>query len=460
VVTHAVMNSDRVSIGDGDNWPVTWGDDNAIYTFFQDGAGFGTDGHSMAPATITGDPPEIAGENILSPSGTMEGGGALGRKVSGLLMVNRSPDGTATPTLYAWVRNLHPNADGSDATGASLIWSDDHGATWTWEPEWNFADEIGYPVWLNAGQDYDAAPDPAHVYFYSPDGASAYQTYADILLGRVATDRITDPNAYEFFSGLDQEGNPQWSAFANHVPVFSNPAGSFRPGAVYDPFIHRYLLSVTDNYGSSQNYLGVFDAPNPWGPWTTVMYLNGWGGDPEHRFAPQIPSKWMSPDGRHFYLEYSALGGPYQFNIQEVSLRLAPVLDSAVATPPAHLRLGSPFLSRPQAWLFTLAAGLAGNCCMAIDSEPRAPAGTQLPLKEGARGFDQNVNYLFVTAVNASDETAASVEAFVSLRNPGALSLQGSQQFRNRARIAWHRQAFMFQLFASDSQSVGPGSDR
>ena len=209
VVAHLLIDPSRISIGDGDNWPVSWGDDNAVYTFFQDGAGFDTEGHSMAPATITGDPPDIAGANLVSPSGTMEGGGAFGRKVSGLLMVNRPPDGAATPTLYAWVRNLHPNGDGSDATGASLMWSVDHGATWIWEPDWSFADQLGYPVWLNAGQDYAAAPDPAHAYFYSPDGPSAYQTYPDILLGRVATDRMTDASAYEFFAGLDPDGNPR-----------------------------------------------------------------------------------------------------------------------------------------------------------------------------------------------------------------------------------------------------------
>jgi hypothetical protein len=389
VVARLVIHADRISIGDGDNWPATWGDDNAVYTYYHDGAGFGTEGHSMAPAAINGDPPEIAGQNIFSPSGTMEGGGAAGRKVSGLLMVNWSPDGTATPTLYAWVRNLHPNADDSDATGASLIWSDDHGSTWNWEPEWSFADHIGYPVWLNAGRDYDAALDPAHVYFYSPDGPSAYQTYPDILLGRVATTRMTDPNAYEFFAGLDPDGSPQWTDYTHHMPVFSNPAGSFRPSAVYDTFIQRFLLATTDNYDSSQNYLGIFDAPNPWGPWTTVTYQDGWGGDPEHRFAPQIPNKWMSPDGRHFYLEYSALGGPYQFNMQEVSLRLVSPED----TPHTGDRISNPFVDMPQvpAWVFTGLSGKIGNGDVMSDGKPRTAVGTPNSIEEDTGGFSPNV---------------------------------------------------------------------
>jgi hypothetical protein len=178
---------------------------------------------------------------------------------------------------------------------------------------------------------------------------------------------------------------------AHHVPVFGNPAGSFRPGAVYDPFLQRYLLSMTDNYDAAQNYLGIFDAPNPWGPWTTVTYQDGWGGDPEHRFAPQIPSKWLSQDGRHFYLEYSALGGPYQFNLQEVSLRLVPVPAVQGAAPSAGLEAGGGFLSTVPAWVFPGATGLAGDGRGTADGSPHASAGARASFGGDTGGFRPNV---------------------------------------------------------------------
>jgi len=308
VIGSLKIDAKRTSIGEGDNWPITWADDGDLYTVYCDASGFdaGQD-WSMGPARVTGFPPNIAGQNIFSPTGQRKGSGSAGRKASGMLMV----DGV----LYMWVRNLH-----DDGTGSSLAWSVDHGKTWTWE-KWSFP-EIGYPVWLNAGRNYEDAPDD-YAFFCSPDGSSAYLPYDGILLARVPVDRIIEPDAYEFFAGWDDCGAPIWDDdLGNHQPVFSNPAGCFRPSVVYSPSIERYLLCVTAPYDAPNGYLGIFDAPTPWGPWTTVAYLEGWGA-PENRCQPQIPAKWISMDGLSFYLLYSCFPkGPYQFNIQSCTITL------------------------------------------------------------------------------------------------------------------------------------------
>jgi hypothetical protein len=93
--------------------------------------------------------------------------------------------------LYMWVRNLN-----KDGTGSSLAWSKDHAKTWT---DWSFP-EIGYPVWLNAGRNYEAAEDD-YAYMYWPDTPSAYQTADHILLARVPKGQIARRDAYEFFAG-------------------------------------------------------------------------------------------------------------------------------------------------------------------------------------------------------------------------------------------------------------------
>ena len=71
------ISPDRQSIGNGDNWPITWADDDAQFTVYCDGKGFGGDGgdRSMSLATITGSPPNVHGKNIASPSGQKTGGG-------------------------------------------------------------------------------------------------------------------------------------------------------------------------------------------------------------------------------------------------------------------------------------------------------------------------------------------------------------------------------------------------
>lgn len=315
IIANLTINPKRISVGNGDNWPITWADDGHQYTVYCDGEGFGGgSGHgSMSLARIVGDPPKFSGENLTSPTGHRTGGDVQGRKASGLLMV----DGV----LYMWVRNLN-----EDGTGSSLAWSEDRAATWTWA-DWNFP-EIGYPTWLGAGKNYSAAEDD-YAYVHSPDTPSAYKTSDHIILARVSKAKIRDKEAYRFFAGLDGDGNPQWAAnFAQRNPVFTDPGRCYRPEVVFNPGIGRYILCTATSgavrwCGTDEKYLGLFESPTPWGPWSVVKQIDDWGGD-ENRFQPRIPPKWISEDGKTFYLLYSCFPkGPYQFNVQKCSLELS-----------------------------------------------------------------------------------------------------------------------------------------
>jgi len=131
------VDAHRVSIGDGDNWANTWGDDDRLYSFFTDGKGFDRKKRvSCAPVIIKGHPPQISGRDLVSPTGTIpDPSGKNSRKVCGLLMV----DGV----LFAWVRNLNL-PDAPKGTGAGMMASTDRGRTWEWV-DWNWP-ELGYPV--------------------------------------------------------------------------------------------------------------------------------------------------------------------------------------------------------------------------------------------------------------------------------------------------------------------------
>lgn len=44
----------------------------------------------------------------------------------------------------------------------------------------------------------------------------------------------------------------------------------------YNAGLKRYLL-ITEHTETHRGNMGIFDAPHPWGPWTTVCYQEKWG---------------------------------------------------------------------------------------------------------------------------------------------------------------------------------------
>ena len=320
VISGLTIDPERQSIGHGDNWAITWAADDNQYSFHTDGRGFGLpESVSTAPVVIEGSPPNIRGRDIVTASGSIpKPAGNKSGKVSGVVMIQN--------VLYAWVRNLNP-PDKPKGTGSTLMVSRNLGKDWDFV-EWSFPN-IGYPTWLNAGQDYRAAPDD-YAYFIAPDGPSAYADYPDLLMGRVPVDAILDKSRYEFFHGVREDDSSTWGDYEGRRPIFSDPAGCFRPDIVFNPGLERYLLMMSSppvkwHWWANDNpqrvsHFGLFEAPNPWGPWTTVTYIEDWGM-PETRFAPHIPPKWISNDGTSFYLLYSCIPkGPYRFNIQRCHL--------------------------------------------------------------------------------------------------------------------------------------------
>ena len=61
----------------------------------------------------------------------------------------------------------------------------------------------------------------------------------------------------------------------------------------------------------------VYDAPEPWGPWSTAFYTEYWDVVPgEHG---DFPAKWMSENGRELYLVFS---GNDCFSVRKATLVL------------------------------------------------------------------------------------------------------------------------------------------
>jgi hypothetical protein len=279
----------RTAIG-SDNWPLTWADDGALYGAYGDGQGFEPPVPtklSLGFARISGGPQDFSGTNIRSTTGEASGDGPRGRKASGLLMV----DGV----LYLWARN---------AANAQLAWSHDHGVTWTWAG-WRLTAGFGAPTFLNFGRNYAGAADD-FVYIYSPDADDAYTPADRMVLARVPARRIRDRGAYEFFKGLNNKGRPVWTpAIEQRGGVFTYAGHCYRSGITYNAGLGRYLWSQTlpGRDPRAEGGFGVYDAPAPWGPWTTVYYTERWDVGPGE--TSSFPTKWMSADGTEVHFVFS-----------------------------------------------------------------------------------------------------------------------------------------------------------
>ncbi len=257
----------------------------------------------MGFAKITGSPENFQGVNIRTESGERIGQGPAGEKASGILM--------AGGVLYLWARN---------AANSQLAWSSDHGKTWKWSG-WKFTTSFGHPAFLNFGKNYEGARD-SYVYIYSHDNDSAYERADRMVMARVPRGKITERAAYEFFEGLDSQGKPSWSAdVSRRGAVFEHKNKCYRSSMSYNPGLKRYLwcqIIPSHEKGADTRFeggFGIYDAPQPWGPWTTVYYTERWDVGPGEN--AHLPTKWMSQDGRTLYLVFS--GGDF-FSVRKATL--------------------------------------------------------------------------------------------------------------------------------------------
>ena len=286
----------------GDNWPLTWGDDDAMYTAYGDGRGFEPlidRKLSLGFARIVGEPADFTATNIRSPSGEQVGEGKNGKKASGLLMVGG--------VLYMWVRN---------AGNAELWVSKDKATTWE-QTQCKFTESFGAPTFLNFGPNYAGARDD-FVYVYSHDHDSAYEPADRMVLARVPRDRIAELQTYEYFAGLDA-GQPKWTRdISQRAAVFANPGKCYRNGITHNAGLKRYLWCqiLPGDEPRFRGGFGIYEAPEPWGPWRTVFYTPEWDVGPGE--TSSLPTKWMSEDGRTMHLVSS---GDDCFSVRRLTLK-------------------------------------------------------------------------------------------------------------------------------------------
>ena len=301
---------------------MTWADDGELYTSWGDGGGFGgtdSDGRvKIGIGVVKGTPDHWIGFNLLGGKNPVYPERPFPGKSNGILSVGG--------VLY-----LHVIEQGRwwrSKIGRSV----DHGRTWTFNEgrfdsnRWDFAESDGAfsdLTFLNFGKDYHRSRD-RYVYIYSQDHRRRPDTkMADITdsvaLLRVPKTSLMNPDTYEYFAGLNGS-RPIWTHnIRARAPVFTRPdAVGFAVRVDFNPALRRYLLSVFHGWDGSW---GLYDAPEPWGPWTTVSTFNQWI-DSTPKFAFTFPQKWMSPDGKTMHMVFSGTGPYDSFNLVKAELTL------------------------------------------------------------------------------------------------------------------------------------------
>src|SRR5262249_2482530 len=94
----------------------------------------------------------------------------------------------------------------------------------------------------------------------------------------------------------------------------------YRSGISYNAALKRYLWCQTLPGGDARfkGGFGIYDAPQPWGPWTTAYFTEE--GDVGTGGTSSFPTKWRSGSGQVLHLVSS---GDDCFSVRQATLALA-----------------------------------------------------------------------------------------------------------------------------------------
>ena len=118
---------------------------------------------------------------------------------------------------------------------------------------------------------------------------------------------VNDPAAYEFFAGCDPAGQPRWAGrVADSQPIIEWPWRCGCINVTWFPALRQYIACIAigaadGGGGTMDTWLAIAD--NLWGPWRQLAYLEAFGSQ---AYFTCIPSKFLSPDNRSFWMFWSA----------------------------------------------------------------------------------------------------------------------------------------------------------
>ena len=282
----------------GDTYPVTWADNDELYTSSGDPL-WGESNDGLDVERISGTPLDctIAKVNHMND---YTGWGGNGPKPTGMICV----DGI----LYLAFQNMlrakkAPHGLASQhGADAHIIHSFNKGDFWVpalptiKEPMFP-GYKFGGPAFVQHGRNNADARDN-YVYAISSD---QWDNGANLRVGRVPKDQIIRREAWQWVGSYDRDNEPVWTyELDDAMPVLSIHKWLGCPDMVYLPKLKRYLLlswRLREDFSpTSGTDLIILEAPNPWGPFSFVHFEEYWEGKSFNPYCPRIPTKWLSED--------------------------------------------------------------------------------------------------------------------------------------------------------------------
>ena len=205
--------------------------------------------------------------------------------------------------------------------------------------------KIGEPFFVDFGKNMEHSPDgKAYLVAHGAVDPDPRPRFANcswitgdlVYMLRIvpSPENINNANKYEFFAGHDDQGKPIWTHdFSKIKPLidWNNKVGVAT--MTYNPYLKKYLFCITNGRkttGPFDTY--ILESDNFTGPWKLVVYMENFG---VQGYFVNIPSKFISKDGRTAWLFYSANftndflgtnwqayppGGRYAMCLQEIKL--------------------------------------------------------------------------------------------------------------------------------------------
>ena len=311
-----------------DNWFPSWASDGNLYSPYTDGVVENVFSLSSRAEATTG-------------MAKIEGDDPLNLKVSSLGVYLSRP--WPYSCRYPCASLIHNgiwyygtqivNKNGPDGSGlcqgpfVGFRTSNDYGKTWTETPRTPlnnlFEEEVDLtaggltrtkmssPHFVDFGRNMEHSPDgKAYLVAHGCTRPASPQTWLrgdEIYLARVEPrpETINNRREYEFFAGYDGKGEAIWSKKFSEIKPMIDWSG--RAGCVtitYDAPLKKYLMCVSNGETHSVPFdTTILESDRVSGPWRLITYMEQFG---KQAYFVNVPSKFISKDGRTMWLCYSA----------------------------------------------------------------------------------------------------------------------------------------------------------